>query len=241
MSDAGKASSKLALESLLAHGGTDILKGLDMASVILLSECNRWHMGYNYGANNSYDYLVSPSFVANNGDINRSTAIHTFGFGTDHDAKAMHALAEATGGTYSFIENQAVVQDAFAQCIGGLLSVAVQEAWIAVTCPHPDVRVRSIKSGRYESRVVAYGRAASVDVGELYADEERRFFLFVDVPRVAENEDVTRLIKVRCTYRYSATGKSMQVDGEDAVVHRPVEVTSEEDLKPSMQVQVERF
>jgi hypothetical protein len=253
MSDAGQASTKLSVESLSAGGGTDILKGLDMAakvldgrrykntvaSVILLSDgqdtCNR-PFGFNYGPNKSYDYLVPPSFVANN---HRSTPIHTFGFGTDHDAKEMHAVAEATGGTYSFIENQAVVQDAFAQCIGGLLSVAVQEAWIAVACPHPDVRVRSIKSGRYESRVVAYGRAASVDVGELYADEERRFLLFVDVPRVAE--DVTRLIRVSCTYKESATGKSMQVDGEDAVVRRPAEVTSEEDQKPSMEVQVERF
>ncbi|KAM0889248.1 hypothetical protein ACQ4PT_027817 [Festuca glaucescens] len=256
MSDAGKASTKLAVESLSAGGGTDILKGLDtaakvldgrrykntVASVIILSDgqdtCNRWQSGYDYGANNSYDYLVPRSLAAG---TNRSTPIHTFGFGTDHDSKAMHAVAEATGGTYSFIENQAVVQDAFAQCIGGLLSVAVQEAWIAVTCPHPDVRVRSIKSGRYESRVVAYGRAASVDVGELYADEERRFLLFVDVPRVAENEDVTRLIKVSCTYKDSATGKSMQVDGEDAIVRRPAEVTSEEDQKPSMEVQVERF
>ncbi|KAM0926376.1 hypothetical protein ACQ4PT_003476 [Festuca glaucescens] len=254
MSDAGKACTKLAVESLLAHGGTDILKGLDtaakvldgrrykntVASVILLSDgqdtCNRQ---YNYGANNSYDYLVPRSLAAG---TNRSTPIHTFGFGTDHDAKAMHAVAEATGGTYSFIENQAVVQDAFAQCIGGLLSVAVQEAWIAVTCPHPDVRVRSIKSGRYESRVVAYGRAASVDVGELYADEERRFLLFVDVPIVADyDEDMTRLIRVSCTYKDSATGKSMQVDGEDTVVRRPAEVTSEEDRKPSMEVQVERF
>ncbi|XP_047083284.1 E3 ubiquitin-protein ligase WAV3-like [Lolium rigidum] len=255
MSDAGKASTKLAVEYLYACGNTDILKGLDtaakvldgrrhkntVASVILLSDgqdtCNR-PFGFNYGQNKSYDYLVPPSFVANN---HRSTPIHTFGFGTDHDAKEMHAVAEATGGTYSFIENQAVVQDAFAQCIGGLLSVAVQEAWIAVTCPHPDVRVRSIKSGRYESRVLAYGRAASVDVGELYADEERRFLLFVDVPRVAEEEDVTRLIRVSCTYKDSATGKSMQVDGGDAVVRRPAEVTSEEGQKPSMEVQVERF
>ncbi|KAK1661775.1 hypothetical protein QYE76_049934 [Lolium multiflorum] len=259
MSDAGKASTKLSVESLSAGGGTDILKGLDMAakvldgrrykntvaSVILLSDgqdtCNRQSY-YNYGANNSYDYLVPRSLAAGTNDGNRPTPVHTFGFGTDHDAKEMHAVAEATGGTYSFIENQAVVQDAFAQCIGGLLSVAVQEAWIAVTCPHPDVRVRSIKSGRYESRVLAYGRAASVDVGELYADEERRFLLFVDVPRVAEDdEDVTRLIRVSCTYKESATGKSMQVDGEDAVVRRPAEVTSEEDQKPSMEVQVERF
>jgi hypothetical protein len=31
----------------------------------------------------------------------------------DHDAVAMHAIAEVAGGTLSFIENQEVVQDSF--------------------------------------------------------------------------------------------------------------------------------
>ncbi|CAM0871066.1 unnamed protein product [Alopecurus aequalis] len=254
MSDAGKASAKRAVGSLVADGQTDILKGLDtaakvldgrrymnaVASVILLSDghdnCNR----YQQGANGSYDYLV-PRSLAGSNDGNRSTPVHTFGFGTYHDAKAMDAVADATGGTYSFIENQAVVQDAFAQCIGGLLSVAVQEAWITVACPHPDVRVRFVNSGRYENRVMAYGRAASVDVGELYADEERHFLLFVDVPRVADDEDVTHLIRVSCPYKDTATGKSTEVVGEDAVVRRPAEVTSQEDQKPSLEVRAERF
>uniref|UniRef100_A0ACD6AF11 Uncharacterized protein n=1 Tax=Avena sativa TaxID=4498 RepID=A0ACD6AF11_AVESA len=256
MSDAGKASAKLAVQSLVSGGGTNILKGLQMAadvldcrrqrnavaSVVLLSDGqdNGMEQSGLYGREQkSYQDLVPRSLLA--GGDRSAAAIHTFGFGTDHDAAAMHAVAEATGGTFSFIENQAVVQDAFAQCIGGLLSVVAQETWIAVTCPHPDVRVRAIKSGRYESRLVAYGRAASVDVGELYADEERRFLLFVDVPSAADDDDdTTRLVKVSCTYKDTATRKSMEVAGEDAVVRRPAEVTSE-DQKPSTEVELERF
>ena len=113
----------------------------------------------------------------------------------------MHTIAEATGGTFAFIENEAVIQDSFAQCIGGLLSVAAQEARVAVECVCPGVRVRSIKSGRYKSRVNANGRTAAVEVGELYADEERRFLLFVDVPKAGATDDVTWLMKVSCTYR----------------------------------------
>uniref|UniRef100_A0A0E0FRA1 RING-type domain-containing protein n=1 Tax=Oryza nivara TaxID=4536 RepID=A0A0E0FRA1_ORYNI len=133
----------------------------------------------------------------------------------------------------------AVVQDAFAQCIGGLLSVTVQEARIAITCPHPGVRVRSVKSGRYESLVNGDGRAASVDVGELYADEERRFLVFVDVPAAGAGEDVTELIKVSCTYRDTASRQQMVVAGEHAVVQRPVEVAT--NMEPSIEVERERF
>ena len=103
----------------------------------------------------------------------------------------MHAIAVATGGTFSFIEKEAAVQDSLAQCIGGLLSVAVQEARVVVECLHPGVHVRAVKFGGryYDSLIGMGGRAASVDVGELYADEERRFLLFLGVPVAAAAGD----------------------------------------------------
>ncbi|KAI5020641.1 hypothetical protein ZWY2020_045529 [Hordeum vulgare] len=246
MSDAGKAAAKRAVESLYARGATNIGEGLRVAAdvldfrrhvnavagVMLLSDGQDSFTGANY------INLVPPSLSEYNGAGVRPPAVHTFGFGTDHDAAAMHTIAEATGGTFSFIENQAIVQDAFAQCIGGLLTVVVQEARIAMTCLHTGVRVREIKSGRYDSHVDADGRAASVDVGELYADEERRFLILMDVPRAEEAEDVTGLVKVSCAYQDAATGQAATVSVDDAAVQRPVEATEAE---PSMEVERERL
>ncbi|KAE8782525.1 hypothetical protein D1007_44194 [Hordeum vulgare] len=241
MSEAGKALSVSAVESLTAGGGTDIAQGLSMAamvldqrrhrnavsSVVLLSDGqDNYIMMRRDGPSgvhaNNYEELVPRSFTRTGADGDWSAPIHTFGFGNDHDAAAMHVIAEATGGTFSFIENEAVIQDAFAQCIGGLLSVVVQEARIAVSCVHPGVRVVSVKSGRYESRVDEDGRAASFRVGELYADEERRFLLFLAVPRAeATDGDTTALVTVAFSYRDAATGADVSVAAKDTVVARP--------------------
>ncbi|KAF7024982.1 hypothetical protein CFC21_037240 [Triticum aestivum] len=243
MSDAGKVKAKDAVQLLEAEGGTNILKGLTEAakvldgrrhknavvSVILLSDGQDTY-------NLDLGGLVPSSLLSGAG--HRSTPIHTFGFGVDHDSSAMHTIAEETGGTFSFIEDEKVVQDSFAQCIGGLLSVVVQEALISVKCVNP-VRVRAVKSGRYDASIDAYGRSASVDVGELYADEERRFLLLVDVPRAGDADDVTRLVKVTCTYRDTATGQVLDVAGEDIAVQRPVELAK--DQQPSMDVAREKF
>ncbi|CAO2182326.1 unnamed protein product [Urochloa humidicola] len=264
MTGAGKALAKDAVESLVANGATNIGDGLrvaaevldgrrqrnPVASVILLSDGQDNHHnpgrgGYGpFGRAKSYIDLVPQSM--RRGDCDRSLAVHTFGFGVDHDAAAMHAIAEATGGTFSFIQDHAVVQDSFAQCIGGLLSVAVQEARVAVECLEPGVRVRAVKSGRYVSRVDADGRAASVEVGELYADEERRFLLLVDVPVAAGDGaegggGVTRLIKASCTYRDAATRQAVDVSCEDAAVRRPVVVAAAADMEPCVEVARERF
>lgn len=243
MSDVGKALAKRAVESLSAGGGTNIgaalrkaARVLDerlysnaVASVILLSDGQDTYTvpRRGHGRDANYDALVPPSFM-HTGASYRPAPVHTFGFGKDHDAAAMHTIAEATGGTFSFIENEAAIQDGFAQCIGGLLSVAVQELRVDITCVHTGVRVQAVKSGRYESHIDRDGRAASVDVGELYADEERRFLLFMDVPRARATDDVTHLIEVRCAYRDVATGRDTNVVGEDAVVLRPLRSVSAE-------------
>ncbi|KAG2554875.1 E3 ubiquitin-protein ligase WAV3-like [Panicum virgatum] len=252
MSDAGKGLAMSAVASLAARGGTNIAEGLRKAgkvlddrrhrnpvsSVILLSDGqdNYTMTRRGQGSIPNYEDLVPPSFMrAGTGD--GSAPIHTFGFGNDHDAAAMHVVAEATGGTFSFIENEAVIQDAFAQCIGGLLTVVVQEARVAIACGHPGVRISSIKSGRYESRVGEDGRSASISVGELYADEERRFLLFLVVP-AADGDAETTLIKVSCSYRDASGGAGVDVTAEDTVVARPEQV--EDAAERSIEVERER-
>ncbi|KAL6649187.1 hypothetical protein ACP70R_013411 [Stipagrostis hirtigluma subsp. patula] len=256
MSDAGKSLAIGAVESLVAGGATNIAEGLRTAakvlderrhrnavsSVILLSDgqdnCNNMHRRARRGGP-TFEALVPASLVPT-GAGDRPAPIHTFGFGNDHDAAAMHVIAEVTGGTFSFVENEAVIQDAFAQCIGGLLTVVVQDARIGITCGHPGVRIVSVKSGHYESRVDEDGRAASVRVGELYADEERRFLMFFAVPTAEATggeTETTTLIKVTCTYRHAAGGADIAVTAEDTVVLRPEHVV---DAEQSVEVERER-
>ncbi|RLN04208.1 inter-alpha-trypsin inhibitor heavy chain H1-like [Panicum miliaceum] len=259
MSAAGKAAAKRAVGSLAAdRTGTSIVQGLRVgaqvlagrrhrnavASVILLSDGKDRSVRPDTkpagvgGKSRSYADLVPPSFAARAGGGSRPAPIHTFGFGASHDAAAMHAVAEATGGTFSFVENHSAIQDSFARCVGGLLSVAVQEARIAVACLHRGVRVQRVKSGCYASHVAADGRAASIDVGELYDDEGRRFLVLVYVPRARATEEVTRLVKVSCTYRDTATGQAAHVTAPAALIQRPLELTCAP--APSMDVERER-
>ena len=59
----------------------------------------------------------------------------------------------------------------------------------------------------------------------------------MDVPWAYSIDEVaTRLFKVRCTYLDTATGQSVDVAGEDAVVLRPLEAA---EVAPSMEVERE--
>nr|CAB3450389.1 unnamed protein product [Digitaria exilis] len=85
-------------------------------------------------------------------------------------------------------------------------------------------KIRSIKSGSYLSKVAANGQNGLIDVGHLYADEERDFLLSVSLPQGREQ---TTLLKVACAYRDSLTSEDFKIQGEEVKILRPKSRTSE--------------
>ncbi|WVZ59214.1 hypothetical protein U9M48_009399 [Paspalum notatum var. saurae] len=260
MTASGQEQALQAVDSLVATGGTNIAEGLwkaarvmedrqamnPVSSIILLSDGVDTHTLFpRDGAQPDYARLVPRSILP--GGSGDHVPIHAFGFGHDHDSRAMHAVAEMSNGTFSFIDVARSIQDAFAQCIGGLLSVVVQDARVLIDCADDGVLVTSIKSGGYASGVAADGRGGFVDVGRLYADEERDFLVTVRVPPAARGGDgadmnmitTTTLIYARCSYRdvAAATETLWAVGGDTAVaVLRPASPVS----AGEMSLQVER-
>ena len=70
------------------------------------------------------DVVVSSSV----GTKSRSRAVFTFGFGTDHDARVLSALAQAGRGRYYYIDTLSTIGPAFADCLGGLMAIGAQDA-----------------------------------------------------------------------------------------------------------------
>ncbi|KAM0068432.1 putative transcription factor C2H2 family [Helianthus debilis subsp. tardiflorus] len=221
------------INSLVANGGTNIAEALrkgakvmtdrkfknPVSSMILLSD------GQDSDANFSprklnLNYQSLSSSIQVKSDENR-IPIHTFGFGTDHDACALHAISEHSGGMFSFIEAENVIQDAFAQCIGGLLSVVVQELRVEVECVHPVLRLGSIKAGSYKVGMDENARSGFIEVGDLYAEEERDFLVTMDIP-VEKSSNIMSLVKFRAIHKDPIKKTVVTVGGnEDLIILRP--------------------
>ncbi|KAG8060278.1 hypothetical protein GUJ93_ZPchr0002g24392 [Zizania palustris] len=238
MSHSGRQQALQAVNSLGAGGGTNIADALKKAakviedrsyknpvcSIILLSDGqDTYTISSNVrGSQPDYRSLI-PSSILNHNTC--TVPLHGFGFGADHDSDALHSIAEASTGTFSFIEDESAIQDAFAQCIGGLLSVVVQDMRLTLECVHPNVQLRTIKSGSYLSKVAGDGRNGSIDVGHLYADEERDFLLSMSFPQSREQ---IMLLKVACAYRDPVTGDAVKIQADDVKIPRPKSPTSEQ-------------
>jgi hypothetical protein len=90
-----------------------------------------------------------------------------------------------SSGTFPFIYAEGSIQDGFAQCLVGFLSVVVKEMQWGIECVDNGVLQTSTKSGGYTSQVAGNGRGGSVHIGDLCADEVRGFLFTLGLGLVA--------------------------------------------------------
>ncbi|XP_024003756.1 uncharacterized protein LOC112081448 [Eutrema salsugineum] len=251
MSDAGRHRALQAVNSLVANGGTNIAEGLrkgvkvmeerrdqnPVASIILLSDGRDT---YTMNQPDPNYKLLLPLSMHGCESKRFQIPVHSFGFGSDHDASLMHSVSETSGGTFSFIESESVIQDALAQCIGGLLSVAVQELRLEIDGMCTDVHLSSIKAGSYPSLVNGDGRSGCVEIGDLYADEERDFLVSINIPaQRAGNE--SQLLKMRCVYKDLLTKEIVTLQSHVLKIQRPETVGQEVVVSIEVDRQRNRF
>ncbi|CAI8616400.1 unnamed protein product [Vicia faba] len=236
MTDIGRQEALQAVNSLVSNGGTNIAEGLrkgakvfsdrrwknPVCSIILLSDGqDTYTVNSRPGVGADYQSLVPNTIHHNNNSLGLQIPVHAFGFGADHDATSMHSISEISGGTFSFIEAEEVIQDAFAQCIGGLLSVVVQEVKLDIRCVHPRLQLSSVKAGSYRTSLTTDGRMASINVGDLYAEEERDFLVTVNVPIDSSNDEMS-LLNVKGFYRDPITKEMVALEETSEVtIERP--------------------
>ncbi|CAH8357795.1 unnamed protein product [Eruca vesicaria subsp. sativa] len=248
MTETGKQEAISAVNSLVAGGGTNIAEGLKIGARVIADR--RWKnpvSGMMLLSDGQDNFTLSRSQLRLRTDyesllpssVNR-IPIHTFGFGVDHDAELMHTISQVSSGTFSFIETETVIQDAFAQCIGGLLSVVVLDQVVEIECLHEDgLKISSIKAGSYRNRVSSDGRTAKIDVGDMYAEEERDFLVILEIPRCVE--ELMSLLKIRCVYKDAVSREIVRVESEELTIERPKELTGEEVVSIEVDRQLNRF
>eukprot|EP00241_Pyramimonas_parkeae_P000944 CAMPEP_0114231252 /NCGR_PEP_ID=MMETSP0058-20121206/3935_1 /TAXON_ID=36894 /ORGANISM="Pyramimonas parkeae, CCMP726" /LENGTH=561 /DNA_ID=CAMNT_0001342569 /DNA_START=148 /DNA_END=1833 /DNA_ORIENTATION=- len=110
--------------------------------------------------------------------------VFTFGFGNDHDESMLSELAKASGGSYYFIESPESIPEAFADALGGLLSVVGQNMELVI---HPasglSIKVRT----SYPTSEHGDDGSIKVLMGDIYSGETRDVVVEADVPAGMED------------------------------------------------------
>eukprot|EP00253_Pinus_taeda_P021383 PITA_21383 len=232
MAPDGQNEARLVVDQLVYAGSTNIVEGLrigtkvledhrqrnPVASIMLLLDD---HDTYSVSSRGSVLFPIHEQRRSANVQV----PVHAFGFGVEHDAATMHNISEETGGTFSFIQTVGLIQDAFAQCISGLLSVVVKDMSVTVSAC-TGTKLKSFHAGSYETCVVEDGSQGTVNLCDLYAEEERDILVELKLPAsrdgtlVAPNLEVEKQrTRLRATQAI-AEAKTLADQGEMADAQR---------------------
>lgn len=144
--------------------------------------------------------------------------VFTFGFGRDHNEDLLRSLAEMPGaapGLYYFLQTRESIPQAFADCLGGLVSVVAQNAQLRLkACGNGDGRVSLGRAlGSYKAEVDANGELV-IALGDMYAEDERDVLFELSLSALTAPADATPVAQARLRYFDVKTSSMREVDAE---------------------------
>lgn len=240
----GQRSARRVIDRLVCTGGTNISEGLKkgakvledrreknpVASIMLLSDGQNTYCLTPRSATERRAPIRQPSQYGHG-----QNPVHAFGFGVDHDAATMHRISEESGGTFSFIQAESLVQDAFAQCLGGLLSVVAQDVQLTILRQSDGVELRNMHAGSYQTDILSDGIHGTVKLGDLYADEDRHVLVDIKIPSTKDFS--MNLIAINSTYRDPVSQQIMQTERQVLSISRPDAVHDRAAAFPNLEVE----
>jgi hypothetical protein len=126
-----------------------------------------------------------------------SRAVFTFGFGKDHNAQMLFSLSDEGTGCYYYVDTEQAIAPSFADCLGGMLSVAAQDVslmlhagdGVSITSIHADFNV-ALSNDK---------REAWIKMRDLSSDAEKEVLFDLSVPATTTVDHLTVL---KCTLNY---------------------------------------
>ncbi|CAD8192948.1 unnamed protein product [Paramecium pentaurelia] len=124
--------------------------------------------------------------------------LHTFGFGNDHDAEMMTQICNLKNGSFYFVQEISLLDEFFADALGGLISVIAQQIEISILCkndkPFQDIEISKTygqmwqHSGKYLKKI---------QLQQLSLGSRKDFVFELKLPKFSKKiEDNQRNVKI---------------------------------------------
>jgi len=157
------------------------------------------------------------------GDGGAPITIHTFGYGSGHNAKLLRDITQSTqGGTYYFVEGDSDVASAFGDALGGILSIVAQNTVVNIrVSPEAALLGVSIVDVHHDHKMRQPDGSYAVTLGDFYSEESRDVILEVSLASGSRGSEPVP--HVQCTLSYLDTIKKCLTDGDavTASIARP--------------------
>lgn len=184
MTSENKAKAKLEVEKLATRDSTNLTGGMlegfgmlndapgEVVRVLLMTD----------GQPNIGESTIPGicALIANR--ANKRVTISTFGYGQDHVAELLEAMARTGGGNFTYIDTPDACGAAFGRELGGLMSCVAQGIKVKITTK-PDVKILEVLND-LDVDANKEQTEATISVDDVYSEEKRHLVLKLEIPQM---------------------------------------------------------
>ncbi|CAJ1372665.1 unnamed protein product [Effrenium voratum] len=174
----GQDEATVATLRMRAGGGTRIAHGLDLGLQVLEQRRQRNKVSAILLLTDGQDGSCRsqlPQLLQRAGKL--GCGIYAFGFGRDHDSELLREIGEQARTPFTYVEETALVREAFAGVVGGLSSVVAQQVQLSLRC---QVQLKEVNT---PFQVQREGESvATVTIPDIFAEERRDILVELSVP-----------------------------------------------------------
>ena len=205
-----KEENKLKINTIIKElkvGNTTNLSGGLFKAVEQIND----YKTFNKDDNRSWNILLLTDGIANEGIVDpikltnfinklidsnpliSNTSIYTFGLGSDHNSELLKNISSCTNSNYYYLENKDMISTSFGDCLGGLLSIVVQNLELKLDV-FDNYTIDKIYTNYKIKDNVIY-------IGDLYSEEEKNIIIDIDCNNI-ESDDILidKCLKIKIDY-----------------------------------------
>jgi len=250
MTAEGKDAAHQAAIRLAAGGGTSIVSGMDCGMSVLEQRRQNNAVSAVFMLTDGQDYSTRgrEDALAARCRNSAGASLYVFGFGQDHDAALLSAIAEASKTPFTFAEEPEAIKEAFAGAIGGLMSVAAQNLRVRIEVVQPGASLVKVHTSFTTEPLQDLGgeegeallkKGALVQIPDLFAGERKDLLLELKVPELPAGgaagggTETTELLKARV--RYCDLAQKATVETSFVALELERRAAGEEEEQPEME------
>ena len=183
MTEANKTESRSRVRDIQAGGGTNIFDGMEMVQQVLASRKT--------SNPSTCVFLLTDGQDGSNFDRKKDLArqwsqqgvsLFVFGFGADHDSAHMNGIADAGEGSFTYIDTDDTVIDAFGGALGAQQGAALRNISVQLRGVSAGAVFSHVSAGNYRVITAADGSSSSISFASLYTGETRDILVRMTVP-----------------------------------------------------------
>jgi hypothetical protein len=130
----------------------------------------------------------------------------------------LKGIADQGSGSYFYIQNTDNIPEAFADCLGGLLSVCGQNISLKFEAQN-GTTIKQIIT-RFKTNTITPGQQIEISIGDIQSDENKDILVSATIPSISYETANFVIGKVTLTY-FNVIDSKMEVHSSEVTIARP--------------------